>query len=800
MRKTIFFISIALLSRLVLGQSTFSGKVLDEQGNPLPGATIVLNNGAHMAMSANDGSFKIYGLPSQQYTVSINFVGLRPFSAKVRIPQTEPFLARMQPDVELLHEVVVTDNYYEVRKRQESSNIEIVNQQFIEQNLSGSLMQSLNRLPGVSSFDIGAGISKPVLRGLSFNRVVVAENGVKHEAQQWGADHGLEIDQHGVSEVEIVKGAASLKYGSDAIGGIVNLKNTVLPQPNSYGGSLNLNTQSINGLWGSSLFVYGRKQFLYFNARATWSDYADYRVPVSTVNIYSFKAQLKDKRMRNTAGEEGGLTATFGIKREKLHTFLHLSFYRSKTGFFANAHGLEPRKVNTALHDADFRDIQLPFQQVHHFKANYFAGVESGNHALSLDVGWQLNIRQERGPYTNHGFMPDSLPLELNIPQTLERAFDKQTFTINFKDEIKIGKHQLTAGLQSEYQHNKIDGWNFIIPDYQQWNGGVFLYDKWVVNERLIGHLGVRYDVGNLKTEPYTDWFQTPVELNGDTIYQFLQRAGEINKYFGALSYGGGVNYNRDHFEWKAYVGKSFRMPIAKELAADGVNYHHFSYEVGNPQLHPEESYQIDFSGEVHYALWALQVSPFFNYFPNYIYLNPTSDFDFENGAGNQVFQYEESSVVRFGGEVHGHYKFTEKLKLGLIGEYLYAEQRSGAKAGYTLPFSSPPTLLVNLKYSRNLNANISDAFVSLDFKYTARQNRIVPPEKITPAYGLINFSLGTKLKWNKQWLHLNFRINNLLNHKYLNHTSYYRLIDLPEPGINFLGSVKILFNLKSNE
>ncbi|HOL99121.1 MAG: Plug domain-containing protein [Bacteroidales bacterium] len=132
----------------------------------------------------------------------------------------------------------MTDNYAETRKKEESLSIEIVNDEYLKQNLGGSLMSSLERLPGVSTMDIGSGQSKPVIRGLGFNRVVVVENNIKHEAQQWGADHGLEIDQYAVNNVEVIKGPASLIYGSDAMGGIIDMKNRKVPVENSFGGTI----------------------------------------------------------------------------------------------------------------------------------------------------------------------------------------------------------------------------------------------------------------------------------------------------------------------------------------------------------------------------------------------------------------------------------------------------------------------------------------------------------------------------------------------------------------------------------
>ena len=565
---------------------------------------------------------------------------------------------------------------------------------------------------------------------------------------------------------------------------------------NTSGGNLLVSAQSVNDQIGSSLNIYGRKTKVYFTTNGSWSDYADYKVPTSVVNIYSYPVQLNNNRMRNTAGQEGSVNLTIGYKTDSLHSNIHLSGYFSKVGFFANAHGLEPINVDRQLHDADKRDIQLPFQEVKHLKANYHIARTGKNHLLRFDLGWQHNLREERGPYINHGYMPETLPDSLGVAETLERKFIKNTVSANLTDQFKIHNHTFQSGVQTSFQKNEIGGWNFIIPEFTQIQSGAFIYDKWKLNEKVLLHSGLRFDIGHINSKEYYDWYKSRIldQETNDTTYENLQRATNLNKTFSNLSYAVGINYNLKHFEGKAHLGKSYRMPTAKELAANGVNFHTFSYDIGNQNLHPEESYQLDVSGEFHYPLWAFQLSPFVNYFPNYIYLNPTPFFDFEHGAGNQIFEYHESEVIRFGGEIHGHYKIMESLKMGVIAEYVFSEQLSGEKKNYTLPFSPPPTLLFSLKYTPNITDKFMGTYFSIDYKLTGKQSRIVPPEFETEGYSLVNLSMGTKLKWNQQWVHFTFRVNNLFDKKYLNNTSYYRLINLPEPGINFSVSVKIPF------
>ncbi len=234
-------------------------------------------------------------------------------------------------------------------------------------------------------------------------------------------------------------------------------------------------------------------------------------------------------------------------------------------------------------------------------------------------------------------------------------------------------------------------------------------------------------------------------------------------------------------------------MPIAKEIASNGVNYHHFSYEIGNADIKPEISYQWDLGLEWHQPKWAFQISPFVNYFPNYIYLNPTADYDYLYGAGNQKYFYTEAEVFRWGTELHGHYNLAKHWKIDVIAEYVYAEQLSGSKKGSGLPFSPPANVITKLYYHLKDFTFLKESALSLSHKYTAAQNQIVPPEEATAASSVWDFGLQTaiELKTAKRW-ELQLQINNILNTHYFNHTNYYRIIGVPEAGRNLTVSVKI--------
>ncbi|WP_316752745.1 TonB-dependent receptor [Pedobacter gandavensis] len=705
----------------------------------------------------------------------------------------------LQPKGLQLKEVMIKDRRSQLRKQDESLNLEIVSADFIQRNLGGSLMQSLERLPGIKTIGIGSGQSKPLIRGLGFNRVVVVDQGLKHEGQQWGADHGLEIDQFAAGEVELLKGAASFMYGSDAIAGVINVKPQPIPRANSIGGSVNLIAKSNNNLYGSSVNLYGRKEHWFFDSRLTYQNYGDYRVPADTVFVYDYAVKLHNGQLRNTAGRETALHFTTGYVGKGFKSVFAWSNVYSKSGFFANAHGLEPRNVDTEMHDASSRDIQMPSQEVNHFKLINRTELLVNSHKIALDLGYQRNFRQEFSQYVNHGYMPAVYPDHLFISPNLEREFDKQVYSLNLRDEFFVGKHQISAGINSEFQQNAINGWTFLVPSFKQLMAGAFVYDKYRLKENLLLHGALRYDFSHIRMFKYTDWFDSERVVGEAKFAEKLVRSEDLNRAFNSLVWSAGLNYNLEEFSLKVNVGKSFRMPIAKELGANGVNYHYFSYEKGDPTLNPEQSYQADLSLGWTADKWSVLVSPFYNYFPNYIYLNPTAGHDYFHGAGNQIFQYAQSKVVRYGGELELKLALSKSLSTAFLGEYLYAKQLSGDKKGYTLPFSPPASALFNLTWSPVFSERFQKSWFSIDYRLTAKQDNIVPPEKKTPGYGLINLQFGTEVFLNKQSVLISLQAQNLMNTRYLNHTSFYRLIGLPEAGRNLIISLKIPFKIPSN-
>ena len=678
-----------------------------------------------------------------------------------------------------LDEVTVTATHRHVSPIVSQTSVAVQSEQ-LNQQIQSSLAKGLDAIAGVQSSSIGSGQAKPAIRGLGHNRLAVVHDGIRHEGQQWGDDHGLEIDRFAVNHIEIIKGASALLYGSDAIGGVLLLSSGTKPE-RAFGGSATLFARSNNALMGVSARLDGRKATneqgtFYWRMNATYQDYGDYRVPTDSFEYYSYRIPLYKRTLRNTAGREADGSLVLGYTTYHWHTCVRIYESWARSGFLANAHGLEVR-----LSDIDYnrsrRDVDLPRQEVNHLKVLWHSAFSHDNWGIELNAAWQHNLRREESESVSHGYMPTP-------PDALERQFSKHTASLQTAARWNVAaRHTLRFGLQSEMQHNRRSGWGFIIPDFEQYSVGLYAGEEWRVNNRWTLNAGVRYDYAHMHIHAYQDWFATPV---GDTAV-CQTRSAETRRDFHSFTWSLGMRYQSEEWLVRASVGKAFRTPIAKELGADGINYHIFRYEAGNSELRPEESYQADLSVAWENTYVRVQADPFVGYFPNYIYLNPTADYR----EGLQLYRYNQSRVIRAGGEVMLTVRPWKHLDINLQGEYLFACQLSGDKAGYGLPFSPPWRLMPEVRFHWNpmVRTQSTDrpwkGYAAVNVRICGAQRDIVPPEKPTDGWWTLNMSVGQQLELEQCRLNIGLTADNILNIKYYDHTSYYRLIDIPEAGWN---------------
>ncbi|MDR3350050.1 MAG: TonB-dependent receptor [Prevotellaceae bacterium] len=676
-----------------------------------------------------------------------------------------------------LDEVTVTGNTAAAKRQLQPLTVLHTEKEYMQENRSNSLMNTLEKLPGIHAFQVGQGFSKPVIRGLGFNRLVVAENGIKQQEQQWGADHGLEIDQYAVEQVEIVKGPASLQYGSDAIAGVVIVHSHAWLPHDGVSGSLLLNGHSNNRLFGGSGDIYYQKKNKFMQARATCQNFESYRLPAKTFIYNGYEYPLHHGILKNTAGREMDASWQAGWRTAKYAATLHVNNIHSKDGFFAGASGL-PFLVNMD-DEGHYRAINLPYHESNHFKAVFNQNIYFNNrHKLTVDAGYQYNLRQEYSVPHTHGFGPTpegNLELELRL----------QTASLNAVWEYRNeANNTLQAGVNAEYQHNRIGGYLFLLPEFEQQAAGAFMIGRFHFSGALTGTAGVRYDYGSIRIHRYDGYF----------------RVAGMRKPADDMSFMAGLAYRPDEqWELKANIGKSFRMPVANEYASNGISHVMLRYEIGDSSLRAETSYQCDVhaafqktwsGGFIHRA--AAAASVFGNYFPNFIFLNPTGEFSPLPEAG-QIYRYAQSQAFRAGGELEAQVEFADIFRLYTTAEYVQAtDMESGFPIAFTPPLNIASEMSVRWKQLFFLTNNR----LAVTHRYAAAQNRVARNEAATPDYHLFDISLTAGIPAGRTAaVQLILQVQNLFNTAYYKHLSFYRRLSLPETGRNFLITIQILFN-----
>ena len=782
--KLLFFLIPVLFSFQLAAQinPTLRGRITSETGEPLAGAHVLVVVPEYSVVSDKNGNFKISGLPAYPVQIHISYIGFECIDQLMIIRNDTSINYSLKPSTVMLHDVVITADDVERRKKEQSTDIEIINRDYIFRNTQSTLMKSLEKISGVSSIDIGQGFSKPVVRGLSFNRVAVVENGIKQQGQQWGADHGLEIDQFNISEVEISKGPASLSYGSDAIGGVIVLEQPRLSAHDGVEAGLLLIGKSVNDHIGASLNAGYQRKGKYIKARFTYQDYGDYRIPADSFMYLGYKFPIYNQMLKNTAGKEQNLNLSAGWVTSRVVNNLTFSSVNSKMGFFAGAHGIP--SIYKLADDGDNRNIGLPYQTVKHNKIISNTKLRRGSgHIVSINAGYQMNRRQEYSSPHSHGYEP--------VPEgNLELDFKLQTATLNVDHRINTSdRNIINFGLNLEGQQNTIAGYSFLLPEFEQVTAGLYFSNKYNINERLMVNGGIRFDYGFIDIKEFIDPYIEFYLTDSLQASKYKVRSGEIKNSLSDITYAAGIVYTLSaNTDLKFNVGKSYRLPTANELSSNGIHHGTFRHEMGDSTLKSEKSFQFDATFDYHINKTRIVLGGFANYFPNFIFLNPSGEFSFLPDAG-QIYKYVQSSAFRTGGELQFKTLISDRFDINIIGEYVFAIDLEN---NYPIPFTPPFNVFTEIGYLFKNSAYLENSLLSASLNVVAAQNQVARNELTTPGYSLLGMAFSTDLKLKSNVVKLSFRIDNIFDSKYYNHLSFYRPLDLPEAGRSFQLTMKI--------
>ncbi len=779
-----FTISLFTFNASVSAQTvyhTLTGHVHDAKTNEvLTGATVVLDKTTFFSVTDTYGGYQIGQLPVGSYRFKVNMLGYSGLDTVIDFSSKQLHIDfHLRPVAIDLKAVEVVGDVLKTGQKESSLNMVIADKSFLEKNYGNTLSNTLEKIPGLSAMNTGVGISKPVIRGLYGNRVVVNDLGIKQEGQQWGTDHGLEIDQFNVEKVAVVKGAASLQYGSDAMGGVINI--VALPPPTTARGL----TGEVNGFYrqnnahlGTSLALAGNKKHHFFKARYSAQAFADYRVPASEFTYNGYVLPIYNRQLKNTAGKEQVASFVAGTGGRWGSLQGSVSRFYQHAGFFVGAIGI-PRAYQLEP-DGDNRNIALPNQSTEHWKAILNGKLVFRNQSIQTDLGFQHNLRREESFPHLHGL--GSVP-----SGNLAHEMRLSTFSLNTRyNRYSSNNLKTTIGMSAQLQENRRGGFEFLLPDYLSFQTGLFTTVEQSFSQKMSLNAGLRMDYGLVNIER----FAVPLYLNDSTISGYVERVPNIDRYFYNYSAAVGFSfYPNEGLQGKVNLGKSFRLPAPVELGQNGVHHGTFRHEQGNPNLNSENGYQLDVSLGLKRSHWMLEVSPFFNYFQNYIYLRPSGMFSLLPDAG-QIYQYTQANAIHTGFEWQLEYHPLDAIHLETNAQYVY---NLNVETGLPLPFTSPFSVYNQADYTlEKAGKRLTKLFFAAEHQWVAQQNRTDRNEAATPGYHLFHFATGFTFQIGKQSIQLTGRVQNLLDKAYLNHLSRFRILNLPEQGRNFLFTVKI--------
>ena len=749
MKSIFLYILLLTCSNLFAEAVTLDGRVIDAHTKEtLPGALITIPDLKISVVSNNAGEFTFTNIPLKgRFLVEVRYIGYSTLIQSVDLASGSGIEFALYPSTIEAKEVVITGTAFSTDNRKNSTAVSAVTKDQLVNRPSGNLVDAIARVPGVSQVTTGGGISKPVIRGLSYNRVVTLVDGAKQEGQQWGDEHGLEVDQYSAGRVEVLRGAASLLYGSDALGGVINILEPLPSPEGKIQGELLSSYQSNNGLSGNSAMIQGNVNGFVWRGRASYKNAFSYNAPGG--------------RIANTGYNENSLSGQLGLNKKWGYAHLNISSFRNNIGlpdFGRNADGsFEDESGNLFTNnDLKNRTLFLPFQDIRHYKIAFNSHVLFNTGRLRTTIAFQDNQRRE---------------LEDNRT-TPALFFDLKTYSSDFKYFFnERNGWEPVIGLSGSLQNNVNKADELLIPDYDSREFGLFAYAKksW---EATTFNLGARFDYKNIHG----------LQMDEDGAPKFNNFSNSFSNLSGAVGF---TQEFDEHFNFKANLGSAFRSPNIAELSSDGVHEGTFRYEVGNNDLKPENSYYGDLAFEFNNNTVSASIGAFNNYIDNFIFSSQLNN-------ETMVVENETFPLYRFI-QANANLSGLEATLTLHPANLIHFENSFSYTRGINratdnpLPFIPAAILRNELRLEPDFKG-LKSSYFSIGLDNVFRQNRIDKFETASAGYSLVNLGLGTTFILGKQPLRLNLSANNLFDKAYYDHLSRFKpgRLDESAPSVGY--------------
>ena len=635
-----------------------------------------------------------------------------------------------------LNELVVTGVTGDTKLKNSTAPISIVSGKELRQTTSTNIIDAIAKQPGVSQITTGSGISKPIIRGLGYNRIIVMNEGIRQEGQQWGDEHGIEIDGANINSVEILKGPASLMYGSDAMAGVLILHGAPVQPEGEMKASVSSEYQTNNGLFDYSLNFAGNQQGFVWDGRFSQKMAHAYK------NKYD--GYVPGSQFRELAGR-----LMLGLNKQWGYSHLTGTIFHQTPSIVEG----ERDEVTGELIGADLGGSYtkaLPFQQIWHYKAVWDNSFNLSKGYLKAIIGYQQNRRQE-----------------------FEESEDEY--------ELYFRLHTLTYDLR--YLTQEFDGWKLAAGVNGMWQQSQNLGEETLIPAYKL------FDIGGYATVSKAfDNFT----LNGGLRYDHRHLDFNSRNFSGVTGSIGGVWNATEHLNLRLNLARGFRAPNMSESGSDGVHEGTLRYEIGNAELNPEFSWQADLGLDFTSQYISAQVALFANRIENYIF---AKRIDRMMEEGLRTYQYTQGDARLLGFEAGFDFHPIHCIHFENTFSYVDAQQMHADEDTKYLPMTPAPRWTSELKYEfthhGHTTANIphhshaalfNNAYVALGLECNLAQNHYYKAdgtETRTPSYTLLSLSAGTDLNIHrKKVAEIYVTADNLLNRAYQNHLSRLKYCD----------------------
>jgi iron complex outermembrane recepter protein len=734
--------------------ASISGTITDAQnGQPLAGASIYLSDLKTGAVSDGKGQYNIRNIPSGRHTLEISFVGYATLTEQIMVNGEEIRNFTLHTSILENNEVIVTGVSTATALRRSPAPVTLIRKQELTAAAVTNLVELMARRPGIAMVATGPAIGKPVIRGLGFNRVVVLNDGVRQEGQQWGDEHGLEVDEYSVQKIEILKGPASLVYGSDALAGVIQvITHSPVPQ-GTLRGSVSGQYQTNNRLrgWNAQLGGYAKNGF-------NWNGYLSGKAAADYSN--RFDGRVYNSKFREwNGGAYAGWNGSWG------YSHIVFSSYAQKAGIVEGERDDQgnfikplPGGLDAIPNRRDFLSAtpSIPWQYIRHKRWISDNRFRTGSGNITLTLGFQQNRRMEYG--------------NIDDPEERSLYFDLGTFTYTSGYHFKIADEwESSVGFNGMTQSNRNKGVETLIPEYRLFDLGAYFFTSRKM-EKFTFSGGLRYDIRQLRSEAYEEGGQLKFEA--------------FRRNFSNLSASAGISYLPNK-AWviKFNLARGFRAPSIAELASNGTHEGTNRYEYGTEQLQSETSWQSDLGMEWNSEHVSLSAAVFYNAINNYVFYQKLQAAGGGDSAvlvdGDYVtaFQFNQRNAVLFGAEFTGdwhphpldwlHFENSFSIVKGRFREALDNDR--------DIPFIPSARLVSQLRADIRTRAkSIRNASFSLGIEHSFAQESVFTvydTETATPSYTLLNASLAMDIVRKSQTLcSLYVTAQNITNEAYQNH------------------------------